>query len=165
MTKKITLEQKKELIQVHLVHEINMLGVALNLIEEEFTPKCEKFKESIIVDLYLTHARNLWMFFYGKHKKDYYAYAQHFMASNVDWNVVRPPISPWIKKISVTVECYLSHLTYKRKKGKNTEWNLNELHQELITVSKVFLTHLDESLGKSELSAFLSIKSSQQKSL
>ena len=148
-------DKKKELLQVHLLYEIEMLKAALKLAQCRCEDKWLQSKiESVVIDLYLIHARNLWQFFFTKDGKSNIAHAGDFLKPSINWlKIVAPLEGTWIKKLKIKVNDYHSHLSYNRKAEPHIDkkWDLVALHAEIKRVFNAFVLNCKDTYLNDEI--------------
>lgn len=135
-------EDKKVLLQEHFHYEVSMLQAIYQIRRSITAP--DQFQENVILEVFLFHGRNLHEFFYyDSHQKDA-ARASQFLDECKDWKDLRPPKTQSLKELEKRVNLELTHLTYKRIRGKSPDkrWVLSALYDDLMNVVDVFMKNV-----------------------
>ena len=147
MTKKRSIEEKKELLNHFFLYEIGMLESMTKFHKNLFhAPVDRQFVENIIVETYLLHGRNLLEFFYYDDQQQDKATANEFLEKGKDWKKLRPPLTESLKILQRRVNRETTHLTYKRIVGKPESkfWNFHVLYMDLMMVFCIFAENVAE---------------------
>ncbi len=123
----------------HLAYELEMFFATA--VEQMFPDgKMSGNVKNALLESFLVHARSLLFFFYPGAVQPDDAFAQHFMKSDIIWAVVRPNLSPALRRVQKRVGKEVAHLTYHRGQIAMDEkgWNFGQIILDFVPIFQAF---------------------------
>ncbi len=124
-----------------LAYEIEMLGEVAKFAHSRGT--VPQVVESVLVESFALHFRNLALFLWPERKKDFDVLALHFGRDGVQWK--RPKKPKVVKRLVDRASGEVAHLTTKRRSGRASEkeWDFVSCIQTLLRALDDFVNQAD----------------------
>lgn len=123
----------------HLAYEMEMFFATAAELLRPLNVNSDLIKNALL-EAFTIHARSILFFFYPENPRKDDALAEHFLTSKKAWNVIRPQLSPELKRLQKRVGKEIAHLSYTRLEihPKNKGWDFGQIILEFISVFKLF---------------------------
>ena len=140
-----TEEELKEIAEVNIVYEVDMLRQCASVLSKPLN----QLLENMALESFLVHVRNLREFLYGEGENSDDVVAGDFFPGPGQWEDknIRPPIPKVIEDNLKRLNKALAHVSYSRLKykGPAKKWPSQQIASELIAVVRVFLRKLPQN--------------------
>ncbi len=136
-------EELKETAEGPIVYEVDMLRKCTSVLS--WPPN--QMTQSVALESFLIHVRNLRDFLYGAGTNPDDVVAGDFFPGLGQWEAIRPPMPKVIEDNRERLNKTLAHISYSRLKYKGSAkaWPSQQIASELIAVVRVFLRHLPQN--------------------